>query len=74
MAMTLKALRVNKGLDQRDAAAYLGVDPTTLGSWERGVTFPTVPQISLIEKLYDVSYADINFFLHNVGITEKIEV
>ena len=74
MAMTLKALRVNKGLDQRDAANSLGVDPTTLGSWERGVTFPTVPQISLIEKLYDVCYADINFFPQNVGITDKVEV
>lgn len=71
MAMTLKALRVNKGLDQKTAANVLGVTPETLSSWERGNTFPTVPQITLIEKLYSVNYADINFLPQNVGLTEN---
>lgn len=61
MAITLKALRVNKGLDQKAAAEILGITPETLGRWERGKSFPTVPQITKIEELYCVSYSDIIF-------------
>lgn len=61
MAMTLKALRINKGLDQETAAGLLGIAPQTLSSWEAGSTFPNVPQITRIEEVYDVCYADINF-------------
>ena len=70
MALTLKALRVNSGYDQKKAAQLIGVTPETLGSWERGITFPNVPQITKIEKLYGVNYADINFSPANVGLTE----
>lgn len=65
MAMTLKALRVNADMDQKTAAKALGVTPETLGSWENAITFPNVPQINRIEKLYSVSYADINFRLES---------
>lgn len=71
MAITLKALRVNAGLDQRTAAAQLGVTPETLGNWENAKSFPNVKQIILIERLYDTSYAEINFLLDNIGLTEK---
>lgn len=74
MAITLKALRVNAGLDQKTAAMRLGITPETLGSWERGKSFPTVPQITKIENLYSVSYSDINFLPANIGITENSEV
>ena len=67
MAMTLKALRVNKGLDQKTAADYLGITPETLGKWEQGKTFPNVQQITKIEELYSVSYSDINFLPTNIG-------
>lgn len=73
MVMTLKAARVNSGLDQKAAAIRLGVTPETLGNWERGTTFPTVPQITALEKLYGVSYADINFFPQNVGLVDTTE-
>ncbi len=59
--MTLKALRANKNLTQKEAAKALFVTPETLGSWEKGKSFPNVPQINNIEKLYGVSYADIKF-------------
>ena len=71
MAITLRALRVNMGNDQRTAARFLGVTPETLGSWEAGKTFPTVPQITKIEDLYSVTYADINFLPTNIGLNEK---
>lgn len=61
MAMTLKALRINAGLDQMTAAKRLGITPETLGSWENAKTFPNVPQITKLEELYSVRYADINF-------------
>jgi len=61
MEVTLKAARVNAGYDQKTAAKTLGITAETLGSWENGITFPTVPQITKIEKLYGVNYSDINF-------------
>ena len=70
MAMTLKALRVNKGLDQKSAAEQLGITPETLGRWEQGKSFPSVKQITLIEKLYSVSYSDINFLLSDIGLSD----
>lgn len=60
--MTLKALRVNAGYTQVEAAKALDITPETLSNWERGKSFPTVPQIKEIEKLYSTIYADIQFF------------
>lgn len=71
MAITLKALRVNAGLDQKTAAARIGVTPETLGKWENGKTFPDVKQITKIEELYHVTYSDINFLPNNIGLTER---
>ena len=71
MAFTLKALRINAGLDQRIAAAKIGVTPETLSNWENAKSFPNVKQIMAIEDLYGVSYANINFLLENMGLTEK---
>lgn len=65
MAITLKALRVNAGLDQREASKAIGVSPETLGKWENGKTFPNVPQITKIEDLYGVSFSDIDFCVKN---------
>lgn len=59
--MTLKALRVNAGYTQVEAAKALTITPETLSNWERGKSFPTVPQIKEIEKLYSTKYADIQF-------------
>lgn len=61
MPITLKALRINAGYDQKTAAKILGITPETLGSWENANTFPNVPQITKLEDLYSVKYADINF-------------
>lgn len=67
MALTLKALRVNAGLDQQAAAKQIGVTAATLGNWEKGITFPNVPQITKIENLYNVSYSYIIFLPSNIG-------
>lgn len=62
MSITLKAARVNKQLTQQEAAKMLGISVDTLRQYEAGNTFPDVPMIQKIEKLYRVSYNDINFF------------
>lgn len=67
MVMTLRALRVNAGLDQKTAAERLGITPETLGKWEMGKSYPNVLQINKIEKLYSTTYADINFLPSNIG-------
>lgn len=61
MALTLKAARVNKGLTQKEAAKMLGIAVDTLVNYEAGKTFPDVPMITRIEKLYGLTYNEINF-------------
>lgn len=61
MAFTLKALRVNAGLDQKEAAKSLGITPETLSNWENYKTYPDANQIRQIEALYGVPYSDIFF-------------
>ena len=73
VAMTLKALRVNSGLKQKEAAERIGVTPETLGSWENAKSFPNVKQINRIEKLYHTCYADIIFLPKYIGLTEAAE-
>ena len=59
--VTLKAARVNVGLTQGEAAEKLGVSLWTLSAWERGLSYPNVPRIKDIEKLYHVSFNDLIF-------------
>lgn len=61
MQVTMKAARINKGLTQKEAAERLGISLTTLSNYECGKSFPDVPVIQKIEKLYSVSYNDIIF-------------
>lgn len=61
MQMTLKAARVNKGLTQKEAAESLEISLSTLSNYESGKSFPDVPVIQRIEKLYEISYNDIIF-------------
>lgn len=62
MPMCLKAARINKGLTQREAALLIGVSVATMANYEKGVSFPDVPVIMQIEKVYGLPYSEINFF------------
>lgn len=64
--MTLKALRVNLGLTQAEAAGKLGVSVETLANWENGKTYPDVRNLRKIEELYKVDYSSINFFYNEI--------
>lgn len=62
MSITLKAARVNVGLTLAEAAKELEIAVDTLRQYEAGNSFPNVPMIQKIEKLYSIGYNDINFF------------
>lgn len=53
MNITLKAARVNAGLDQSDVARKLGVNIATVSSWETGKTRPSLENFRKLCKLYD---------------------
>ena len=61
MKMTLKALRINAGLSQMEAAEKIGVYIGTLRNYEKGTTFPGQQTIEKICETYSVNYDDINF-------------
>lgn len=61
MSITLKAARVNRNLNQKDAAKLIGVSVSTLQNYESGKCFPDVPIIKNIERVYKIHYADIIF-------------
>ena len=51
MALTLRAARINKGLSRQEAAKLLGVGVSTIGNYERGVSYPDVPVIQKMEQV-----------------------
>lgn len=61
--ITLKAARINKGLTQSEAAKILGISVFTLINYEAGRSFPDVPVIKRMEKIYDVPYHRLNFLI-----------
>lgn len=67
MRLTLKALRVNKNLTQEEAAKAIGVSKYTWANYEVGKTYPDVPTIKKIEKVFGVKYSDI-LFLSNITV------
>lgn len=62
MQLTLKAIRINKKLSQEEASKLIGISTDTLSNYERGKSFPDIPILKKIEKVYGVNYDNINFF------------
>ena len=59
--LKLKALRVNSGMTQGEAAEQIGVERTTLLNWEKYKTFPRAPQLKKICDVYNCTISDIFF-------------
>lgn len=59
--LSLKAARVNANLQQKEAAARLGISNRTLGKWENGKTVVPADKIVAICNLYKLHYDNINF-------------
>ena len=67
MKMTLKALRINAGMNQAQAADKIGIYIGTLRNYENGRTMPDQPIIERICSVYDVDYDNINFLPKMLG-------
>lgn len=65
MKLTLKALRVNNKLTQKEAAKKLGISEFSLNNYENFKSYPDVPIIEKILELYKVKYDDIIFLPQN---------
>lgn len=65
MKLTLKALRVNSKLTQKEAAKKLGISEFSLNNYENFKSYPDVPIIEKILELYKVKYDDIIFLPQN---------
>ncbi len=61
MQLTLKTLRINKGLRQADMASALNVNRKTISAWEKGKSLPAVDMVDAICELFGVSYDDIKW-------------
>lgn len=57
--MSIKALRVNANLNQREAAEKLKITPRTLQNWESYKSFPSGKQLVNICAVYGCELGDI---------------
>lgn len=65
---TLKALRVNMGWTQEEAAKKFEISVDTLKNYESYKTFPDVPIIENILDATGMRYDDIIFLPENYGL------
>ncbi len=61
LKISLKACRVNANLRQTDVALAMNVDKSTVSSWERGLTHPSVPQAQRLSDLFGIPLDNIIF-------------
>ena len=69
--LTLKACRIITNIKAEELASAAGVTVDTLYKWERGKSFPNMPQMNNIVKCfadngYYVEVNEINFFKSKV--------
>lgn len=69
MQISLKAARVNAGLTQKEAADRLGVDVSTVISWENGKTSPKAVQLQRLCEVYGVDSVDFLFLQQKSSLT-----
>lgn len=61
MKFSLRAAREFNGLRQKEAAKALGITEDTLGKYENGKSYPKIPMLKKIEKLYHIPYHQLVF-------------
>jgi len=71
--MSLKQARELKKLTQEAAAKELGISVDTLGNYERGKSYPDIPVLRKIEKLYGVPYNRLIFLPLDYDKTVNIQ-
>ncbi len=65
--ITLKQARELSGLKQEEAAVKLGISAYTLGNYENGKTYPDIPMLRKIERLYGFPYERLIFLPLDFG-------
>lgn len=70
LKVSLKALRVNANLNQKEVAKFIGVSPNTLVSWENNYTAPDALQLAKLCILYKCNMDDI-FLPDKLAKSEK---
>ena len=59
MKVSIKALRVNANLSQKEAAKKLRITSKTLQNWESATTYPSAAQLMDICSVYGCDLGDI---------------
>lgn len=67
MRVTIKAARVNVGLNQADFAKAIGVGVRTVQSWESGASSPRADKMPEICSVLKCEIEDIIFLPSNCG-------
>lgn len=67
MRLTLKAARVNSGLEQKEAAEKLGISRDSLRSYEKYKKSPRIDLAVKMAQLYNCTLADIIFLQENIA-------
>lgn len=62
MAITLKAARVNVGMNRESAAKALNISKNTLANYENYKTKPDIEKSKQIAALYNCTVDDLIFF------------
>lgn len=61
MSLSLKAVRVNAGLTQEEACKKIGISKSTLISYEKGKTKPTIELAKKMSEVYEMPIENISF-------------
>ena len=61
LKISLASARVNANLTQEEAAKGMNVSKSTIVSWEKGKSFPTVNQANKLYEMYDRPKDSIRF-------------
>lgn len=54
MVLSLKALRVNQGLSQKELGKLMGITQTSISAWETGTAKPSSKNVYELAKIYGV--------------------
>lgn len=63
--ISLRAWRVDCGLNAKQVGDMVGVDQTTISRWESGGSSPTYQQLAKLCEIYQISPDDIRFNVPN---------
>ena len=59
LAETLKVLRKEKGITQRELALFLSVSPQSVSRWEKGSAYPDIEMLPEIAKYFSVTLDEL---------------